>query len=331
MEPCNGNEEDFCWNLLNDLKPETEKQLPVHQEFLQDDICCEKCNSKDIVVFEGEHVCRSCNVIQSRVIDDGAEWRFYGAEDNRSEDPTRCGMPTNHLLPKSSLGSMIGYQYRGKDNRDIRSIRRFLLWNSMPHWERTLYQNFELLQGAGISQGISAKIIEDSKILFKNASQMKISRGDNKDGLVAACMYYACLINKVPRSTKEIAKMFKLDPNILTKGNARFQELLKINVDCSGADDFISRFGSNLNMNWEDIQKCKKLAKNIEDLEIVSENAPTSVAAGTIYFYCHHTEIDYTKKQISEICGVSEVTITKCFKRLQKYKDELLEDMEKTS
>jgi len=39
----------------------------------------------------------------------------------------------------------------------------------------------------------------------------------------------------------------------------------------------------------------------IEDLEIVSENAPTSVAAGTIYFYCHHSEIDYTKKQISEI------------------------------
>jgi transcription initiation factor TFIIIB Brf1 subunit/transcription initiation factor TFIIB len=327
METC--NEEDFCWTLLDELKPDDEKYSPVPTEFSRDDVCCEKCKSVDIVVFDGEHVCRSCNIIQSRVIDDGAEWRFYGAEDNRSEDPTRCGMPTNHLLPKSSLGSMIGYQYRGKDNRDIRSIRRFLLWNSMPHWERTLYQNFELLNGAGISQGISAKIIEDSKILFKEASQMKISRGDNKDGLVAACMYYACLINKVPRSTKEIAKMFKLDPNILTKGNARFQELLKINVDCSGADDFISRFGSNLNMNWEDIQKCKGLAKKIEELEIVSENAPTSVAAGTIYFYCHYYEIDYTKKQISEICGVSEVTITKCFKRLQKYKDDLLEDPKK--
>jgi transcription initiation factor TFIIIB Brf1 subunit/transcription initiation factor TFIIB len=323
----NSEEEELCWALLNNLKPELEKQLPIHQEFLQEDVCCEKCESKNIVVFEGEHVCRECNIVQSRVIDDGAEWRFYGSEDNRSEDPTRCGMPTNHLLPKSSLGSMIGYQYRGKDNRDIRSIRRFLLWNSMPHWERTLYQNFELLQAAGNSQGISTKIIEDSKILFKNASQMKISRGDNKDGLVAACMYYACMINKVPRSTKEIAKMFKIDLNILTKGNSRFQELLKINVDCSGADDFIQRFGSNLNMNWEDIQKCKKLAKIIEELEIVSENAPTSVAAGTIYLYCNSSNIEYTKKHISEICGVSEVTITKCYKKLYKYKKELFEDM----
>jgi transcription initiation factor TFIIIB Brf1 subunit/transcription initiation factor TFIIB len=100
-------------------------------------------------------------------------------------------------------------------------------------------------------------------------------------------------------------------------------------VDCSGADDFILRFGSNLNMNWGDIQKCKKLAKIIEDLEIVSENAPTSVAAGTIFMYCHYKEIDYSKKQISDICGVSEVTITKCFKRLQIYKVELFQDMDK--
>lgn len=325
---CNVTEEDLCWLLLNQLKPDDEKQIPIHTEFLQEDILCEKCNSIDIVVFDGEHVCRACNIIQSRVIDDGAEWRFYGADDNRSEDPTRCGMPTNYLLPKSSLGSMIGYQYKGKDNRDIRSIRRFLLWNSMPHWERTLYQNFELLQNAGVSQGIPAKIIEDSKILFKNASQMKISRGDNKDGLVAACMYYSCMINKVPRSTSEIAKMFKLDQNVLTKGNARFQELLKINVDCSAADDFIQRFGSNLNMNWEDIQKCKRLAIHIEKLEIVSENAPTSVAAATIYLYCHYYENNFTKKLISETCGVSEVTITKCFKRLQRYKEELFEEFE---
>lgn len=319
--------EDICWQLLNELRPEEEKNKPVESNFNPDvDIKCEKCGFKELIMTEGEHICPCCNIIQSRVIDDGAEWRFYGAEDNRNEDPTRCGMPTNYLLPKSSLGSMIGFQYKGKDNKDIRSIRRFLLWNSMPHWERTLYQNFEILNGAGISQGISAKIIEDAKILFKEASQMKISRGDNKDGLVAACMYYACIINKVPRSTKEIAKMFKLDPNVLTKGNARFQELLKINVDSSNPEDFISRFGSNLNMNWSDIQSCKELAKTIEDLEIVSENAPTSVAAGILYFYCYYKEIDYSKKQISETCGVSEVTITKCFKKLQRYKEDIFKE-----
>lgn len=194
----------------------------------------------------------------------------------------------------------------------------------MPHWERTLYQIFEQLSNTGFSNGINTKVIDDSKVLFKQASEMKISRGENKEGLIASCLYYACLINKVPRSTKEIAKMFKIKHDTLTKGNARFQELLKLNVESSNPEDYISRFGSNLNMNWEDIEKCKKLTKIIEDYEIVSENAPTSVAASTIYFFVYHNDHDINKKYISEICGVSEVTITKCFKKLQKHKDMLL-------
>jgi transcription initiation factor TFIIIB Brf1 subunit/transcription initiation factor TFIIB len=317
-------EEDFCWKLLHDLKPASEKQAPVEEYSEHNEQKCEHCHSSELIVQEGQYVCRHCNVIQSRVIDDGAEWRFYGVDDNRSDDPTRCGMPTNNLLPKSSMGSMIGYYKYSKDNRDIGRIRRYLIWNSMPHWERTLYQIFEQLNNTGNTNGIPVKVIDDSKVFFKRASEMKISRGDNKDGLIASCLYYACLINKVPRSTKEIARMFKIDHDILTKGNARFQELLKVNVEASNADDFISRFGSNLNMNWEDIDQCRELTKKIEDMEVVSENAPTSVAASAIYFYSFYKELEISKKYISETCDVSEVTITKCFKKLQKYKDLLI-------
>ena len=107
-------EENECWELLRDLQLDP-KPSPIHNDFIQEsDPTCEKCNYKQLVILEGQHVCPNCSKIQSRVIDDGAEWRFYGSEDNRGEDPTRCGMPTNHLLPKSSLGSMIGFKARGR-------------------------------------------------------------------------------------------------------------------------------------------------------------------------------------------------------------------------
>ena len=321
------DEEEYYWGLLQDLKPEWEKNEPIPENNNEDDIICENCKGSDIISQDGQCICIKCNVIQSRVIDDGAEWRFYGADDNRSEDPTRCGMPTNNLLPKSSMGSMIGYYKYTKDNKDIGRIRRYLIWNSMPHWERTLYQIFEQLSNTGCTNGIPTKVIEDSKVLFKKASEMKISRGQNKTGLIASCLYYACLINKVPRSTKEIAKMFKIKNDTLTKGNARFQELLKLNVESSNPEDYVSRFGSNINMNWEDIEKCKKLTKLIDEYEIVSENAPTSVAASVIFFYIHHKDYDINKKYISEVCEVSEVTITKCFKKLQKHKELLIDKL----
>lgn len=325
--------DDNLWNILDGLRPggdipsckidkDTHKKggaHPVHGSSDDEEAEeCTYCGGTNIISDDGEHVCGSCHSVVGRVIEIGAEWRFYGADDNRGDDPTRCGMPTNDLLPKSSIGSVFGGG-RG-DSRDTHRIRMYQMWNSMPYWERTLYNVFEQLSNRTANHGIQSKILDDAKVLYKRVSEKKISRGDNKEGLIASCIYYACLINKVPRSTKEIARMFHIDPNVLTKGNARFQDLLKLNVECTGPDDFVCRFGSKLNMDWNDIQKCKELAKRLDDLEIVSENAPTSVAAGTLFFYCNEHSIDFTKKQIADVCEVSEVTITKCYKRLLKYK-----------
>jgi len=283
---------------------------------------CENCDGIHVQLEEGAFVCRDCNYMQARVIDGGAEWRFYGADDNRGEDPTRCGMPTNNLLPHSSLGSMVGGRWN--DNRDNRRIRQFNMWNSMPYWERTLYSVFEKLSSNASTHGITGKILDDAKIFYKTASEMKISRGDNKDGLVASCLYYACLVNKCERSTKEIAHIFNIESSVLTKGNSRFQEYMHINVPASGPDDFIRRFGTRLNMHYDDVCKCKAITQRIDELEIISENALTSAAAGVLYFYVMLNDLDITKKQIAEVCEVSEVTITKCYKRLLKLKDVIM-------
>lgn len=309
-----GANEDEMWSLLSELRGDSPK-LPEELEL----DCCEKCKGIQLIIDEGQNICLECNTVQSRIIDVTAEWRYYGIDDSRDGDPTRCGMPSNDLLPKSSLGSIIGG--RKGDNRDMRRIRMYQMWNSMPYWERTLYNIFDKLTNNTTNHGIPSKVIEDAKVLYKKASEKKISRGDNKDGLIASCIYYACLINKLPRSPKEIARMFHIDPNVLTKGNARFQILLQINVDSSNPDDYITRFGSRLNMNYTDVQKCKEFAKKLDELEIVSENAPTSVAAGALFYYCTLNDLDFSKKQIADVCEVSEVTITKCYKRLLKYKD----------
>lgn len=318
--------EEELWKLLDHMRMEERGDDPSKRIYGEDDdldLVCDQCGEADLIVDDGQHVCSGCKSIVGRVIDHSAEWRFYGADDSRDDDPTRCGLPTNELLPKSSLGSMIGGR-RG-DNRDIRRIRQYQMWNSMPYWERSLYNVFEQLANNTVKYGIPAKVVDDAKVLYKRASEKKISRGENKEGLIASCIYYACLLNKVPRSPKEVSRMFGIDPNVLTKGNARFQTLLQMNVDSSEPEDFISRFGSKLNMNYQDIQKCKLLAKKLDELEIVSENAPTSVAAGTLFYYCMTHDIDFNKKVIAEICDVSEVTIMKCYKRLLKYK-KLLQD-----
>ena len=48
-----------------------------------------------------------CGIVYTDMIEQGAEWRYYGADDNSNSDPTRCGMPINPLLTESSFGCKI--------------------------------------------------------------------------------------------------------------------------------------------------------------------------------------------------------------------------------
>jgi transcription initiation factor TFIIIB Brf1 subunit/transcription initiation factor TFIIB len=313
--------DDEMWELFREIKNEEDKQNKISNGIddngAGEDIIKCKCGSMDYLIDDNMHICKKCSAIISKVIENTAEWRYYGNEDNRDGDPSRCGMPTNNLLPKSSIGSMIGSGY--KDNIDMHIIRKFQMWNSMPYDERTLWNVFDKMTANTINNGIPQKVIDDAKNLYKQASEKKISRGDNKEGLIASCIYHACLINKIPKSSKDIAAMFGISHVTLNKGNTRFQTLLQLNVSSPNPIDFISQYGNNLNMSISDINKCKELVKLIEENEIMNDNSPTSSAAGILYYYSTVKGLGYSKKSFAKACNVSEVTIIKCYKLINIY------------
>jgi transcription initiation factor TFIIB len=307
----NLNVDEELWDTLID-------SFNSQQKNINTDIKC-KCGSYNIIKDESMYICLNCSNILDIVMDSTAEWRYYGSDDNKYSDPSRCGLPTNTLLPKSSLGSVVGGF--GKESRDLQCVRRLQVWNSMPYYERKLLSVFDKLTSNTQNKGIPTKVLHDAKILYKEASVKKISRGDNNEGLIASCLYHACIINNVPRSPKEIAEMSNISQVILTKGNVRFQKLMPINVECSAPKDYISRFGSQLNLSKNQINDCIKLSEFLEKEEIINDNSPTSSSAGIIYYYICYLNFNVSKKIIAKICGVSEVTITKCNKNLIKYKD----------
>ena len=315
--------ENDIWSIMDDLKEEINENKEI-----KDLLKC-SCGSSKIILEDTMQICGDCFSIIGKIIDTKSEWRFYGNDDNKNTDPSRCGLPINNLLPKSSLGSMIGGN-RNDNNIDIRRIRMYQIWNSMPYDERTLYNVFDKLTSISLTNGIPQKVIDDSKFLYKNAAEKKISRGDNKDGLISSCIYYACLLNGIPISSKEIAKISGINQIILNKGNARIQTLLHINVVSPSPIDFIQKYCSQLNMKIEDINKCKKLVEFLEKNEILNDNAPTSSCASILYYYSQKKKLEYTKKQFANICDVSEVTVIKGYKNIckhdnfiNKYKDEL--------
>lgn len=307
------------WDLLNMLKLSDDGG---GRDGDGDGVVCDFCKGCDIVLEDGNFFCKSCSSITSRFIDANAEWRYYGAEDSKSSDPTRCGMPVNDLLPESSLGSVISNKMN--ESYDMRMIRKYHMWNSMSYKERTLYNIFDSITVNATNSGISNSIIEEAKAFYKRVSESKITRGDNRSGLIASSIYMSCKSNKVPRSTKEIAKMFNIKITTMTRGCKKFQDIMKFNLESTRAEDFIQRFASKLSMDIEMRELCKHVVRRADELNLVSENTPPSAAAGSIYMVIVLCDLAITKKDLSVACGISQVTLTKCYKKLHVHRGQLL-------
>ena len=160
--------------------------------------------------------------------------------------------------------------------------------------------------------------------LYKTLSESRISRGDNRSGLIASSIYMSCKRNKVPRTAKEIAKIFNLKNTTMTKGCKKFQDIMKIHLASTSAEDFIERFCSKLNLSTEIREMCKNIIQKSIELNIVSSNTPPSLAAATIYMCVDITKTNVTKKEISMICEISQVTLLKCYKKMYEYRSLIL-------
>ena len=83
-----------------------------------------------------------CGIIYKDILDYSPEWRYYGADDKNTNDPTRCGNPINPLLVQSSFGCKV--LCNNHSTYEMKKIKKWLDWQSMPHKENHYMMNFSL-------------------------------------------------------------------------------------------------------------------------------------------------------------------------------------------
>ena len=328
------------WNIydteINNKSSDTENKLECLYRASGNREQCERCESMLAFSDDGFLTCtnQKCGIIYKDLLDQTAEWRYYGADDNQNSDPTRCGMPINPLLEQSSYGCKV--LYNGSMTYEMRKIRRYTEWQSMPYKEKSQYDEFQIITIMAQNSGIPKMIIDDAMRYHKKISEYELTfRGDNRDGILAASIYIACRINNFPRTAKEIAHIFNLDVTSSTKGCKNALSIInniekdmhdgdKTNFGNTTPDAFIERFCSKLNINNELTKVCQFISMKIIKMNIMNENTPHSIAAGIVYFISQFCKLNITKKDIKNVSEISEVTINKCFKKLEKFYDQLL-------
>ena len=296
---------------------------------------CEICDSVLFIMEDGFPTCtnKECSIIVRDTLDYSPEWRFYGADDKNANDPTRCGNPINPLLAESSMGCKV--LCNNNSSYEMKKIRKWTDWQSMPHKEKSLYDEFQFITIMAQNAGVPKIFIDHAMSIHKDISEQKMFRGMNRDSIKSASIYISCRLNGCPRTAHEIAEIFRLDKTSATNGCSMAVNILsniERNVESSQKgklcvtlpSSFIERYCSRLNFNQELIMLSKFVANKVETNNIITDNIPHAIAGGIVYFIGYNCNLNITKQDIKSICGISEVTINKCFKKLEAIRDSLI-------
>jgi transcription initiation factor TFIIIB Brf1 subunit/transcription initiation factor TFIIB len=223
-------------------------------------------------------------------------------------------------------------------------MRKLHEWNIMPYKERSLSYVFRELHEKCRKANLIKCIEDDAKIMYKSISECKhtkgknkgkfiIIRGANRKSLIAACIFFACRRKNMTRSPKEIAELFELKYTDMTKGCKNFLKLLKIkqkgmSIGTSQPEDFVLRFCTELKLKKIYADQAIQIAKNIRKLSLASDHTPYSIATGSILLMAEINKLhNITKRKLSQKFEVSEVTITKTYKKIDQYKHILIDDV----
>ena len=297
---------------------------------------CEDCDTGlwiQVQTQNDEVICTKCGNHMGFQLDSSAEYRWFGSED-RSPDPTRVGNPLNPLLPESSLGTRI--LTRPGDSKAMRRIRQYHLWNIMPYRERTLWTIFEMLQVRANNAGISMAIVEETKQLYAQVSTRCICRGQQKDALLAACLFESLKRHDTPRRPVEIADIFQIDAKLITRGVKQFSGLLEEHLHTTPLaekkaetpsthfrhylEPAIYKLETPRMLHNQIVDMATKIGNMIDELGVCPETTPSSLVASALALACERMGLEKTNLEVAKVCSISVATLHKCLKRIESWR-----------
>ena len=182
---------------------------------------CVNCNSLNLVINEknGYSVCQDCGVINKEIIDKNYDKMNSGKKDVSG---MMSGNSNNGILISNG-------NYRLKMSQ---------MWNYASYKETMLKTVLSQIDSYCNLNNIPKNIADNAKILYKNISETKyldgknkgkniIFRAINRKSVIAACIFIGSKLSGNPRTLKEIAEIFKLDPTIITNGCKNFFKYIR--------------------------------------------------------------------------------------------------------
>ncbi len=276
---------------------------------------CPECGGNVISIHEsGDIICGQCGlVIDEKSIDFNHSGRRAFTSHEKSLRET-TGSPMSRLLPDIGLTTVI-------DRKNITNpdLKRATKWNTRISWEkRNLLMAITELKRISSNLNLPDHIKEEAMALYKKAFERKLLRGRSINGMVAACLHYACKIKRIPRTFQEIIDEASVEAKEVRRCYSAIIREFKLRVPNSDPIALVPKYISEMGLNAEIEALTVKFLNDYKSKVYTSGKDPKGIVAGALYLACKTKGRLITQSEIAKKVGVTEVTLRSRYKEFLK-------------
>ena len=301
------------------------------KQLVEEIVQCPECGSNHLSRdhSRAELICDDCGlVIDEDLIDHGPEWRAFDSE--QQEKRARTGPPMTYTIHDKGLSTMIGWQNRDSYGKSIPTRNRAQLFR-LRKWqtrtrisnatERNLAVALSSLDRLASGLSLPRTVRETAAMIYRKAALKNLIRGRSVEGVSAAALYAACRQCHVPRTLDEISNIAHMSRKEIGRNYRYVSRELGLKLMPTTPQDYISRFCSELKLSADVQAKTMDILKEAAKKELTSGRGPTGIAAASLYIASVLCGERRTQREVSEVTGVTEVTIRNRYKELSEKLD----------
>ena len=287
---------------------------------------CPECSNEEIITDtnRGESICSKCGIIvEERMIDSGAEWRAFNSEE--SDRRSRVGSPTSVTIHDKGLTTIIGFENRDFFGNKLSASRRAQIyrlrkWQIRSRVQSSIDRNLAFamseLDRLSSQLGVPRSVKETAAIIYRKAIDQRLVRGRSIEAMIAATVYSAARIRRVPRTLDEIASQTRISKKELGRCYRLAVRKLGLSIPLASPVDYLVRFGTELGLSGSCQRNAAEILTSAKENGLTAGKDPTGLAAAAIYISGIIREERRTQRAIAEAARVTEVTVRNRYKEL---------------
>ncbi|MEJ2251581.1 MAG: hypothetical protein P8Y70_17420 [Candidatus Lokiarchaeota archaeon] len=296
----------MSFNIMNKYRTRSREFCDEEASQCCDDPCIEN--------RDGNAVCINCGVVKGRAIV-GNETRAYTAqeiEERRHREPRWRGFGPRTILPNEKRdyhGNALGTKEKTLFSR-LSKIQKSLVSSI----ERNLWEAKPKLKQLVSKLNIPEYIEETAWKIYMEVAKKQLTMGRTIDGFVAASLYAAIRVHEFPRLLEDISNISLTSRHTVVRSLGMIiKEVLPelgLKYQPITENQLIFRFGNQLELPMQVQKKALKLLIRASKggLQKIGKD-PKGFAASVIYIAAKSTEHKMTQAEVSEVAGITEVTL----------------------